>query len=256
MIGEQGQRHYWEARAATHQRNVRGVLFQGLPANLNELIHTWHAALVYHHFAAILPPEAQVVDLAAGYGRLSKVIGQARPDVSLHGADLSLTYSELYQAEIGPALCADLAALPYSPASWDGILLVTGLMYLPPDKWETAITELLATLKPDGLLFCLDPGRELILFLRRLGIGQQASASDGFSLPQYLTLFNRANCNVISKGSNGWFTLLLPIVWLLSSLSHRMPLLLTVLNKIIKLDGRATWLMRVALHRWVLVQKL
>jgi SAM-dependent methyltransferase len=252
---DQDQRHYWEARAATHQSEARGVLFQGVPTELNALIHAWHAEIVRTVFASRLPSAAQVLDLAAGYGRLSGVIQRQRPDVWMSGADVSFTYCKLYRAQIGPALCADLAALPYQHASWDGVLLVTGLMYLEHGHCDAAITQVLTTLKPGGLLLCIDPGHELIHLLRQFGFGRQASASAGFKRSHYLALFDRAECQVIAKGGNGWFTLLLPLLWVLAQTAQAFPILRLLLRSIPVLDGHSDQLLRFALHRWVLVQK-
>ncbi len=256
MTSTANLRQRWEARAQIHQNDKRGVLYQGLPASINQAIHRWHGGIVAAHFANRLPSNASVVDLAAGYGRLSRVVQQNRPDVQLHGVDLSLTYSQLYQQQIAPALCADMTSLPFAESTWDGVLLVTGLMYLEETSCPAVIGQILRTLKPGGVLLCIDPGREITEGLRRLRprFGQQTTGGDGFTREGYLQLFKQADCSILASGSNGYFTLALPLLLAMNRLS---PMLTDVLAEhLVKFDLEREWFARYALHRWVVVQRV
>jgi len=251
-----GQRVYWEERAATYQRDPQGVLFQGLPPQLNRLIHQWHSVTIAQHFLSRLPRQANVLDLAAGYGRLSLGMQEARPDLHIHGADLTWRYSQAYAAMIGPALCADLAHPPFRDESWDGILVVTGLMYLDEHQMTMALTRLLATLKRGGLLFCLDPGREFIEIGRQLGMGRGGSMSHGFTRHAYWAHFRRADCTVIARGSNGWFSLMLPLLWLVArAAGDESTAVAHIGHWAEQLEQQLDCFSRWAIHRWLLVQK-
>lgn len=251
-------RERWEQRAREHGDQPRGVLFQGLPEPLNQAIHRWHRHIVASFFASCLPPQAKVVDLAAGYGRLSSSVRDTRADVWLTGADFSPTYSRLYRENIGPAVCADMAHMPYPASTWDGVLLVTGLMYLEEDECGPVLEQILHSIKPGGVLLCIDPGAEITRLIRwlRLCAQPRTTGGDGFRRDRYLDLFACSGCSIICKGSNALFTLCLPLLLLLQRFSVRCPgLVMAVANQAVTLDIRMGLFTHLALHRWVLVQK-
>lgn len=255
LHGDKQLREEWERRAATHQNDSRGVLFGGLPSEVNAAIGAWHSALVEKHILPALAEGAYVLDLAAGYGRLSNVVRTARADVILVGIDLSLTYNHLYQKNIGSAVCGDMRSLPFAEATFDRIVAVTGLMYLDSTEYEQATTQIVARLKPGGLALFVDPGAEMIRLLRKLrpSLAQGGTGGEGFGAHEYPHLFRSIpNCTIVGKGGNVFFTLILPLLLLL----RNYPKVVSALGRrAVRLDLSCGGWGRFALHRWVAVRR-
>lgn len=250
----QPDRTRWEQRAAKHLGDIRGVLLQGLPNHINQAIHAWQTAIITTKFVPLLPDHPYILDLAAGYGRLSRVIHALRPEASLVGMDFSLTYSRLYANEIGSAVCADLRQLPFAPNSWDGILLVTGLMYLNREESEATVQQVLSELKQQGIALFVDPGAEMMTFLRKLrpSLGNTKTGGNGFSIKEYRRLFQRPGYKIIASGSNTFFTLLLPVCLMFKGI----PLLASAIaDMAVRLDSFLGGEGLIALHRWVIVRR-
>ena len=244
----------WEQRAAKHLGEVQGVLLQGLPGNINQAINDWQAAIITTKLAPHLSSHSYVLDLAAGYGRLSQVIHAIRPNASLVGMDFSPTYCQLYAKGIGNAVCADLRQLPFAPKSWDGILLVTGLMYLSQEESEATAQQVLSELKPDGVALFMDPCAEMIAIMWKLrpSLGKSKTGGSGFSIKEYLSLFHRPGYKIIASGSNTFFTWLLPICLMFK----KAPFLASAIaNMALRLDLFIGWKGRLALHRWIIVRR-
>ena len=247
-------RREWEKRAASHLSDSRGVLYSSLPAKVNQAIGNWHAALVERQLLPDLRVGAFVLDLAAGYGRLSRGIREVRSDIILFGVDFSLTYSHLYAQNIGNSVCADLRHLPFSDNVFDRIIAVTGLMYIEPDECELIVQQIIARLKPGGLALFTDPGAEIIFFLRRLhpSLAKNGTGGTGFRREEYLHLFELENCSIVAKGGNIFFTALLPILLLFRS---RPRIVSSIASWAVKLDLRFGGWNRLALHRWIVVRR-
>lgn len=253
MKGEAGLRQKWEERAAQHLDDERGVLYAGLPTAINRAIAAWHAQLVTRLLLPALPRDAMVLDLAAGYGRLSHVIGQARADIRLVGMDFSLGYACLYRDAAGSAVCGDLSRLPFGPQTFDCVIAVTGLMYLNSGECERAAGEIVALLKPGGLALFLDPGAEMISLLRRFlaTSAARSTGGNGFGSRAYLDMFDRFGTR-IARGGNSCFTLLLPLLLLLGRWPRAVDRLAHwVVKADLRLGGWSRW----ALHRWVVVRR-
>lgn len=246
-------RSRWERRAAHWLADRRGVLLAGLAEAINDAIHRWHELLLQRYFAATIPAQGTVADLAAGYGRLSATLRRLRPDVSVVGLDFCLPFCVLYSQKVGNSVCADIARLPLMTAAVDGVLVVTGLMYLDATEASAAVEEMLRCVKRGGSLLFVDPGRELLVMLQRLGIGKASeTGGQGFTGRQYRELFNRPGCTIMHSGGNALFTLFLPLLMVLG----KMPMLSRPLAKfLVLLDLLVPFPSRLALHRWVVVRR-
>lgn len=244
----------WEQRAAKNLGDASGVLLKGLPNNLNQAINDWQEAIITTKFVPHLPNHAHpyVLDLAAGYGRLSQVIQTQCPAATLVGMDFSLTYSQLYAKGIGNAVCADLRQLPFAPNSWDGILLATGLMYLDPEAVEVSVQQVLSGLKRDGVALFIEPGSEMMALLRMLRpkSGKSETGGNGFNIKEYRHLFQQPGYRIVASGSNTFFTLLLPVCLMLKWFPF---LASAIANIAVRLDLCLGGKGRFALHRWVIV---
>lgn len=254
MPGDPLLRARWEHRATQHLSEKRGVLLQNLPEYLNRAIDLWQAEVISATFMPQLPDNASVLDLAAGYGRLSRVLQALRPNTCLVGMDFSLTYCRLYAEQLGRAVCADLRRLPFAPGEWDGILLATGLMYLNPSERESTIQQVLCELKPGGIALFADPGQEIMALLRKLrpSLEQSSTGGGGFGIREYRRIFERPGYTIMASGGNVFFTCLLPVCLML----RRFPFFASAVAGFgVKLDlvsgGRGI----LALHRWVMVRR-
>jgi len=246
----------WEERARRYQDDPRGVLFRGLPGAANEAIHNWHEAVVRFHFAPLLPKNARILDIGAGYGRLSALIRQERPQSQLVGVDFSKVYCRIYaEKKIAHSICADIRNLPFVQEIWDGILVVTTLMYIPQAQCHFTVKQIIACLKPGGVALFIDPGLEIIRVLRRLspGLKQKTTGGHGFDRTAYMDLVKGDNCIILSKGSNTFFTAFLPLFFMI----EKIPWLACKLGRLTGwMDHRIRLFTRFSLHRWVLIRRV
>ncbi len=247
---------YWESRALGYGHTLAGVLYKSLPEHLNTGLNEWHTNIIKKYLLPRLPNNPSIADLACGYGRLSSVVKLHVPNALLIGADLSFNYCKLFQTvtHTQTVTCAKLDALPFQKASFDGILVITGLMYLEPPQAKQAVANILDLLKPDGHAIFIDPGQELIKALHLISpsTGKNSSPSTGFSKKNYLSFFAHHNFSILRSGSNPLFTLCLPLLWAL----RNAPKLLTFLiPRIINKDLETQWMARYAMHRWILIRR-
>lgn len=248
-------RDKWEERACKYQNKTRGVLFQGLPDSINEMIDQWHGAIVKSCVVKMLPAKAHIVDLGSGYGRMSDIIQRNIPDSMLVGLDFSCNYCQAYAAKYGSAICADIKKLPFLPNHWDGILVVTSLMYVEYAECKATVNEIIDMLKPGGVALFIDPGFELIKILRYVlnAIGKKTTGEEGFSQYSYLKLFENDKVIVVNKGGNVMFTMFLPILMLI----HDKPVMIQFFCKLItSVDVYLKFYFKYSLHRWVLIRRV
>lgn len=247
-------RRDWESRASSHLTDTRGVLYSGLPVNVNQAIGDWHAKLVKKYLVPGLRDEMSVLDLAAGYGRLSQIIREASANVRLSGVDFSLVYSHLYARDFGSAICADLRHLPFRGGTFDRIIAVTGLMYLESGECNSAVERIVELLKPGGIALFLDPGTEMIRLLRRLrpSLAKSGTGGVGFLAEEYHRLFERDNFSIVATGGNTFFTWTLPVLLFLQNWPRTTARLA---HWAAELDQQFLGKRRFALHRWVVVRR-
>ncbi|MFC9659936.1 class I SAM-dependent methyltransferase [Nocardia sp. NPDC127606] len=100
---------------------------------------------------------ATVVDLGTGPGKLLSHVATRRPDLHLHGIDLSPHMIEIARRAVGQTIelaVADVAELPYPDGSVD--FAVSSLsMHEWPDL-PAAVTELRRVLRPGGAAAIFD----------------------------------------------------------------------------------------------------
>jgi ubiquinone/menaquinone biosynthesis C-methylase UbiE len=103
-------------------------------------------------------PGAAVLDVGSGPGRLLHRLGGQRPDLALHGADLSPDMVELARGTTaGRGIrfeVADVAALPWAAGSMD-LIVSTLSAHEWPDP-VAAAGELIRVLRPGGRLMIYD----------------------------------------------------------------------------------------------------
>ncbi len=248
-------RQQWEKRAASQQTDLSGVLFQGLPEEINQAIHQWHRNILCDKLLALIPANGQLLDLGCGYGRLSGESIRCRPDVCVTGVDISLNYCHLFHRNISAsAVCASIEALPFRPASFDALLGVTTLMYVPAEHQVKVMAGALKLLRPGGHALFFDPGSLFLALSSRLfpGIRKRSSGGYGITKRKYRQMAGQAGCRVRQCAGGSWLTLALPFAMLLRP-CHRVQK--AILKGAVSLDTGnvrgAPW----DVHRWMLIER-
>jgi SAM-dependent methyltransferase len=242
-------RTLWEHRASNYGARLNAVLFARLPDEINAYVHQWHCRVVARHILDDLALGARVLDLGCGYGRIGTWLHDQRPDLALIGLDFTLDFCRHYAESVAaPAVCADIAHIPFLPASFDAILAITVLMYTDNDEVPGLVDDLLILLKPGGILLAIDPGAEYLGLSHRFGGAPSATGGVGFSLPQYRHL---AGVLPARLGGMPGFSLLLPLARLVT---YRPSILAGILAIAERIDRLLPWASRWTLHRWLRVQ--
>lgn len=248
-----GLKRRWEERAFTKGATFASVLYRGFSERLNLYIHEWHVWAVTIQLLPQLPRKALVLDLGCGYGRIRQHVTAIRPDLQIVGMDLSENYCHMYAPSLSAkAVCADMNHMPFAHATFDAIIGVTCLMYLPRDRRAEHISRILDTLKPSGYALFVDPGLEFMQVVR-FGLRstrKTPTGGEGFLLREYRTLDPDTRFRTCRIGGIPVFTALLPLLYLLhrneSSINH-------LLEFAKKCDFTAQRFMKYALQRWVLL---
>jgi 2-polyprenyl-3-methyl-5-hydroxy-6-metoxy-1,4-benzoquinol methylase len=206
-INEQDVRD-WDLRSKRFGATLRGVLFKGLPDVVNEHLHHWHEKLVLSWIEE--KEDLKILDVGCGYGRLSISIINKFPGVDITGLDISENYVRLYKENTHhPAFVGALESVPAELGTFDDIICVTVLMYLPNEKLSQAVSNLLFHLKPNGKLILIEPHSSGILFQTGFGIWpwvrnrfrQDAIHTGGrsFRMKEIASLFSNASGKIMSE---------------------------------------------------------
>jgi SAM-dependent methyltransferase len=82
-------------------------------------VHHRRVRVLSEHLAALMPPDARLLDVGCGDGLLASLIEQKRPDVELRGIDVLIRE----QTHI-PVERFDGQTIPYTKASFDVVMFV------------------------------------------------------------------------------------------------------------------------------------
>ncbi|TCO80192.1 methyltransferase family protein [Plasticicumulans lactativorans] len=245
-------RYAWESRARLVGTDLAAVLYRGFPPLANEYLHAWHQAVVSRCMLAHLPASGRLLDLGCGYGRIGEHVRTQRPDLELVGLDLAPTFCRLFSDRLAaPAVCGDLGQAPFRPGSFDGVLAVTALMYVPPAQRAQVLGNWLSLLRPGGRLLLVEPGEEFLRVARRLGAPASPTGGHGFERSELLHLLQELmpDARVRCGGVPG-FSLAVPVMLACRRLPRVLGLLLRMTAA---LDRHAEGWTRLSLQRWTLV---
>ncbi|MFN8534882.1 MAG: class I SAM-dependent methyltransferase [Dehalococcoidia bacterium] len=112
-----------------------------------------------HALEAIGPRGGRILEVGCGVGRFIRTVGQVRPDLEPHGADLgprSIRLAAGYHDGVAYTL-ASATALPYANESFDTVILFDVLEHIPGNGPDEALAEIHRVLKKDGVLHALVP---------------------------------------------------------------------------------------------------
>jgi len=247
-------RDNWERRAVESGSQLSGVLFRGLSVTANSVVDDWHSWLIRQVFLLNLAKGGRVLDLGCGYGRLSNVIADERSDLVLTGQDIAMGYCRCFKQTIGSCVQADATQLPFIDESFDGILAVTCLMYVAPERIPELLNRLHSLLRPGGILLLLDPGLEVQRLVARVRGTQVSSPTggQGFTCEEYCKLIEGAGFVIKARGGNPWMSMALMIPGVAKAMGRRIS---RVLARVGRIDHQEAGYRAVALHRWLLVQR-
>lgn len=243
----------WEHRAELSGTSLTGVLFRNFSESANAAIHAWHSWVVAEAFAARLPKGSRILDLGCGYGRLSTLLAEYRPDLEIIGQDIAQPYCKLYRASVGSCVLGDAESLPFRHQVFDGILAITCLMYAEYRVPEL-LQGLLRVLRPNSPILLLDPGLEIqrIVAWLRGGKSRSPTGGLGYGRLEYTELVSDAGFGILCKGGNPNLSkaLLVPTLATKSS-GWRTRALDRAVRADCQLSGYSRW----ALHRWILAKR-
>jgi ubiquinone/menaquinone biosynthesis C-methylase UbiE len=224
-------RDVWDRRYRLLGASLRASMFKGLPDILNDYLHQWQLRQLVRIGAQAAP--ARCLDAGCGYGRLALPLANRYPRASVIGLDGSIVSIRLFEEQLrraGTGCVGDIASLPFADASFDLVIMVTALMYLPDASRQlAALRELVRILHPEGRGVVIENHRVggwISDGVRRLGEYLHASGSahvtiaattfDGAELDRLLA---QAGARVTRRTGCPAFTLGLPPLYALSKLS-------------------------------------
>lgn len=85
----------------------------------SRLVYNRRAEVLVSYLAPLLPPDARVLDIGCGDGRIDSLIMNRRPDVSIFGIDVLLRENTYI-----PVTAFDGESIPYETESFDAVIFV------------------------------------------------------------------------------------------------------------------------------------
>ncbi|NTW77270.1 MAG: class I SAM-dependent methyltransferase [Syntrophaceae bacterium] len=160
----------WEKRSIGYGATLKSVLFQGMPDAANEHFHAAHLNFILEclkdHKTTM-----RILDIGCGYGRLSLPLVKKFPQAQISGMDISPNYVKLYRdITKRDAFIGAVDAIPPEVGTFDFIIVVTVLMYLPENKLINSISGLFAHLNPNGKIILIEPDESGIIFQTGCGL--------------------------------------------------------------------------------------
>jgi SAM-dependent methyltransferase len=154
----------WDERQRSLGCTPRAVLFKGFPDWLNVWLHRRQLRFLLENLPA---GAGRVLDVGCGWGRIALAVKQARPEVAIEGVEFCAAFADAFEQRVGR--CHRVPIQEFRPeASYDAILIVTLLMYLPEADRSRVLASLWQSLRPGGRLLCIEPAAEIARLERAL----------------------------------------------------------------------------------------
>lgn len=160
----------WEKRSILLGDHINSVLFQGMPDVANEHFHASHLNFIFECLKDG-KPTMRILDIGCGYGRISLPLVKKFPQAQISGIDISPNYVKLYRENTHrDAFIGAVDSIPPDTGTFDYIIVVTVLMYLPENKLKDAFSGLFAHLNPSGKIILIEPSKSGIIFQTGCGL--------------------------------------------------------------------------------------
>lgn len=161
------------------------------------------------NFAASLPKGADVLDAGCGAGRmityLDALAQQSHRPLAIQGCDLSGSMVALAKAAHPHRriLTGDLAALPYEPHSFHGLLAWYSIIHMAPEELPGIFTEFSRVLRPGGrLLLGFQAGTGQRKIINAYGQGVELTACL-HPVPEVRSLLQRCGFRILASRDRG-----------------------------------------------------
>jgi 2-polyprenyl-3-methyl-5-hydroxy-6-metoxy-1,4-benzoquinol methylase len=162
----------WEKRSINYGASWKSVLFKGMPDLANEHFHSCHINFILECIKNN-KDDIRILDIGCGYGRLSLPIIQNLPQAQIIGLDISANYVNLYKENTGrDAFVGTLESLPSGIGTFDYIIVVTVLMYLPKNNLKEVFFNLFSHLNKNGKIIIIEPAQSGIIFQTGFGLAK------------------------------------------------------------------------------------
>ncbi len=162
----------WENRSIDYGSTLRSVLFKGMPDSANEYFDSIHQNFIFECIEGN-KDTIRILDIGCGYGRLSLPVIQKFPQAQITGIDISPNYVKLYRENTGgEAFVGSAEAIPPEAGTFDYIIVVTVLMYLPENKLKEVFSFLFAHLNTSGKIILIEPDKSGIIFQTCFGLAR------------------------------------------------------------------------------------
>lgn len=248
----------WIERQRELGNRPRAVLMKGLHPLINETIDRWHRSVMRRAFpdATARTSPLPSLDVGCGYGRLADEAVQCGL-APVFGIDFTQQFCADFRRQHGPAVCGELARLPFKDSAFGGAYSVTALMYLSIGDARRALLELHRCLAAGTRVLILEPGREFNSLVRTV-LRRKATETlsrPGFSRAEICADLPPETWRRVSAGGCTWMTALLPLL----VVAARFPTLYSKLAEwVLRLDRpRDCWRPgRMPMYRWVVFEKV
>lgn len=246
-------RQAWEARARSQGDRPAGVLFKGLPDDLNQCLHEAHADIARREWLPRVVPGGQVLDLAGGYGRMARVVRAVRPDLRMIGLDFSQAFCRRYRLETtGGVVCGDLTRPPFREGGFDALLAVTALMYVEPAQRGAVMRGWVQLLRPGGSALLIDPGRTFMRWVGRLYRPTVTTGGYAFDRDDYGYVARCGGARVVAQGGLPGLSWLLPLLYV----GRVWPAFFRGVWRLSRFADRRWWRYDGgSIHRWMVVER-
>ncbi len=203
-------KRYWTKRAKFYKNDIRGVLFKKpYPSFVNTLFHNWSVGQVQ----GVIKKNDHVLDIACGWGRVSKELLKVNKKISIRGVDISKPFAQIYNNELSPrakAKVASMEKLPFKNSVFDKAFLIVSLMYLPDiAQQQKAISEIFRVLKQNGKVVLIERTPLMAKFDLGALLKRNKHIQISFTQRQIRALIDVVDGEILTEGY--WPARLLPL---------------------------------------------
>jgi hypothetical protein len=215
------ERKAWSRRAEASGLSLKGVLYKNLPEVLNRVIHEYHRKIVLQGLENA-GNKVALLEAGSGFGRISVEIRRQSPHWRLVGVDSSWEFIRRYARYVSGETVGtqgDILWLPFRSESFDAVVVVTCLMYLPGHLRCQGIEEIFRVARKGAPVVLVEPGLMaqrlysgfgVMHFLKTEPRGESfRTGGVGYRVHEFLDCIRMCQGTVLACRGNPGFTLML-----------------------------------------------